>query len=658
MNKLISLLTIFVIIIASPIYAQDQTREYKAYKWEEAPKLTNTDLDTSNNSIVIFNKSFHEYVYEGDILYEYKTIHKRVKLITNVGIEKNNKVYIPLQDKDEVVMEKARVIKNDGSIRELKSDEIKEAYDQESGTKYHYFAFEGIEIGCEIEYLYCIKQFPSLNGSVNTIQLSVPILSSETKYITPINLIFKFKSYNGCPDAVYDTTEKERNVWVIKKDSIPRLKEEESSALNANMMKYAMKLDRNTSNGKKDIYSYGPIASKIYDNIYNNLDSKDLKAINSVIKDMKLDETNEEAKIRAVENYLKTNFIYHESDDPDKLLLPKIVSNKAYNDFGAVKLFANIFTKLDIETEIVLTCDRFENKFDKDFECYSYLDKYLIYFPKIKKYLYPADNFTRLGFPDNVYVNTYGLFIKGVSMGDYKTGLGKIKFIQGAKYDESMDMLNITANITQDFADTKLEIVREMKGYDASYYQPFFDFIKEADKLKEFSESIIKYIDKEGTIENLTFENKGGNFLGQKPLIAKADLKSDYFVEKAGNKYLFKAGMLIGPQMELYKKEERKLPLEFPYTHGYIRTIVFNIPDGYKISNLNQLKIKETYIRKDNDTTMAFISDYKLENNKVTVFISEYYKEYEYALSEFEEYRRVANASANFNKVVLVFEKN
>ncbi|MEI7596323.1 MAG: DUF3857 domain-containing protein [Bacteroidota bacterium] len=657
MKKLTFLFTFAAILIASTLNAQTTERRYLNYNWEENPKLTNTDLDTSNNSIVIFSKNYNEYVYENSVLCEYKTTHKRVKLITHVGIESNNKVYIPLLEDDKAITEKARVIKNDGTIRELKKDEIKEGYEQESGTKFHYFAFEGIEIGCEIEYLYCIKRDPSLNGSIVTIQLGIPILHSEIKYITPGNLGFKFKSYNGCPDAVYDTTEKENNVWVINKDSIPRLKDEDGAALEANKMKYAFKLNSNSANGKKDIYAYGPVASDLYDGIYNKNESKDTKAINSLIKEMKLDANNEEAKIRLVENYLKTNFIYYESSEPDKSILLKVIANKAYNDFGAAMLFANVFKALDIEHELVLTSDRFETKFDKEFECYTYLSKYLIYFPKIKKYLSPADNFTRLGFPNTENINNYGLFIKTVSMGDYNTGLGKIKFIQGAKYDESLDILKINVDIPQDFTDTKLQITREMTGYQAANYQPFFDFIKEADKLKEFSESIIKYIDKEGTIENLTFENNKGNFLGQKPLIAKANIKSDYFFEKAGSKYLFKAGLLIGPQQELYKKEERKLPLEFPYSHGYIRNIAFNIPDGYKISNLDQLKINEVFVKDGKDTTMSFNSNYVVENNKVTISITEYYNEYGYPVSEFEEYRRVANASANFNKVVLVFEK-
>lgn len=656
MKKLTLLFAIFAFISVGTIKAQAPEMKFKSYDWEASPKLTKTNSDTSNSSIVIFTKTFFEFVYEENALWGYKTIHKRIKLVTNTGIENNNKVYIPVTDVDKVTVEKARVIKKDGSIVELKKEDFKEAYDQESGTKYHYFAFEGVEIGCEIEYLYCIRHNPYLSGSLITVQLGIPILHAEFVYITPLNLGLKFKSYNGFPTAEIDTTEKERNLWSMKIDSIPRLKEEMGCALDANMMKYAVKLNSNTYNGKKDLYSYGPVASDIYERIHK-VESKETKAINNLIKTMKIEATDEEGKIRSVENYIKKNFIYTDSEDPNKALLLKIIDNKSFNDYGSIKLFVNLFKELGIEYEIVLTSNRFDVKFDKEYECYPFLDKYLLYFPKIKKFLSPDDNFTRLGFPNTVVINNYGLFIKSISMGDYNTGLGKIKFITGAKYSESDDKLDINMNIPTDFSDTKLEIVRAMTGHQAANYQAIFDFIKEEDKLKEFSESIIKYIDSEGTIENLVFENNEGCYLGVKPLIAKANLKSDYFFEKAGDKYLFKAGMLIGPQQELYKKEERKLPLEFPYGHSYTRFITFNIPEGFKVSNLEQLKINEVYVKDGKDTTMAFTSNYKVENNKVTVSIDEYYTEFTYALSEFEDYRRVANASANFNKVVLVFEK-
>jgi hypothetical protein len=54
---------------------------------------------------------------------------------------------------------------------------------------------------------------------------------------------------------------------------------------------------------------------------------------------------------------------------------------------------------------------------------------------------------------------------------------------------------------------------------------------------------------------------------------------------------------------------------------------------------------------------MGFISSYTIEGNKLVITIHEYYKEINYAKSRAENYRKVINASADFNKVVLVIEK-
>ena len=656
MKNIILTFTVIFFVFINQLKAQEKELKYANYDWESSPKLANIKYDTSNHSVVIFDKVINEYAYDKEALALFKIVHKRIKLITNIGIERNNKIYIPVNEEDKVIREKARVIKKDGQIRELNKSEIKEGVDDDSKQKYQYFAFEGVEAGCEIEFYYYIKKAPVLNGALFTLQFDYPTLHEEFKFITPKNLFLKFKNFNGCNEITRDTAEKEVNVWNLKNDSIPKLKEEEASAYKADKMMFAMKLDRNSYTGKKDLFSYGEISSSFYDRVYNNIESKDQKAIKSLCKEIKLDEANEESKIRSIENYLKTNFIYSKTEDAEKSNISKIISNKSYNDLGAIRIMANVFKNFEIEHELVITSNRYELKFDKEYESYIFLDEYLFYFPKIKKFLMPNDNFTRLGFPESSLINNYGLFIKGISMGDFNTGIGKIKFIDGAKCNESHDKLILDAIITSDFQDTKFDVTREMTGYLAASYQPYFNFIKEEDKLKEFSESIIKYIDKEGKIENLVIENKGANFLAQKPFIAKAKLTSNYFFEKAGPKYLFKVGMLIGPQMEMYKKEERKLPVEFPFPHNYIRTISFNIPDGYKVSNLDLININEVYVR-NGDTTMAFTSKYKIENNKVIIDVVEFYKEYQYTSKEFEEYRRVGNASANFNKVVFVFEK-
>ena len=47
--------------------------------------------------------------------------------------------------------------------------------------------------------------------------------------------------------------------------------------------------------------------------------------------------------------------------------------------------------------------------------------------------------------------------------------------------------------------------------------------------------------------------NGDPKLFGIKPLQFIIDFKSDAFIEKAGNKYLFKVGELIGQQIQLYQ---------------------------------------------------------------------------------------------------------
>jgi len=54
---------------------------------------------------------------------------------------------------------------------------------------------------------------------------------------------------------------------------------------------------------------------------------------------------------------------------------------------------------------------------------------------------------------------------------------------------------------------------------------------------------------------------------------------------------------------------------------------------------------------------MGFVSSYKIVNNVLEVYIMETYRELKYPLSEFETFKKVINASADFNKIVLLLEK-
>ena len=110
--------------------------------------------------------------------------------------------------------------------------------------------------------------------------------------------------------------------------------------------------------------------------------------------------------------------------------------------------------------------------------------------------------------------------------------------------------------------------------------------------------------------------------------------------------------------MELYQEGKQEFPIQQVYCRAYHREINFNIPEGYKVQNLDDIIIVEEFTPSISDKpTLVFKSSYTQEGNTVKVVIDEYYDVLDLPKEEFDDYRRVINAAADFNKVVLILTK-
>ena len=140
------------------------------------------------------------------------------------------------------------------------------------------------------------------------------------------------------------------------------------------------------------------------------------------------------------------------------------------------------------------------------------------------------------------------------------------------------------------------------------------------------------------------------------PLIISGALSGDMLVIRAGNDILFKIGEMIGKQAEMYHEKDRVLPIETETTRSYDRELSLEIPDGFEISNLEDLKMKVELIQ-DGETDAYFYSDYTITDNKLTVKCTEGYKKLFYPVEKYSEYVDVINAAADFNKIVLILKR-
>ncbi|KGL62699.1 DUF3857 domain-containing protein [Polaribacter sp. Hel1_85] len=648
-SLLVALLFTFLIAVAQ------ENPYFESYDWDETPNYKIEEANTEE-MIAVKEKTVTEFYFQKEDLVEYYLEHKVLWLNSDDAIEEYNKIYLPFSSQAELQVNKARVITPEGKLINLDKSKILTAEDEETGRTYKYYALEGITKGSFIEYMYVVKRPPSYTGKKFYIQDSYYKDKVEFDLFSPSNLLFKFKSFNDLAEVEKDTLTTEKLHYKLHVNKVNKLESEYQAPYNASRAFIVYKMDKNTAGSGADMISYNNVAQNLYNRYYVEYSKKTADLINDFIKELELPENaDEESIVRKLDYYIKTNVYSQDVYNDDLKDLDQILTQKVANETGIIKLYIAVLRTLNINHELVLTTDRKQIKFDTEFEATNFLTDYLLYFPKAKKYLSPNASGTRYGFPMPYLMDNYGLFMKEVTIGDFKSAVGKIKYIAPVKAEEVVDVMKVIINFNEEnLTENSINFDRAFSGYYAMNIQPFMHLIQGEDR-EEMVDSFIESITKEFEITNRKLVNDDSELFGVKPLQFIIDFTTEAFVEKAGRKYLFKLGDLIGQQIQLYQEKERVLPLEEQFHRSYFRTLTINIPEGYKITNLEDINIDNSF-SKNGKELFSFKSFYKLEGNTVTITADEHYRENIVQVDMYEEYRTVINSAADFNKIVLLLE--
>lgn len=606
--------------------------------------------------VVLMEKRMYEMHYNAkNQLEAYMLIHKILWVNSDDAIDANNKIYLPYSQASDMIKQKVRVINSQGKVINMSNSSIKESKDDESEKTYKYFATEGVDKGSKIEYYFVLKYYPDFSGSRITLQSSNMKENVDVTIITPSNLVMKCKSYNGLPEMELDSSETEMNVLHLHVDTMAALEDEPFSNSDANLQYVLYKLSKNTYAGSNEVVTFSKYAQSIYEVTYIDISSSVKKKLQKVLKDADIESYKDtESKVRNLEEYIKTAFRISDQKVNAAEDLSSVCDNKVADEYGLLRLYIALFNLLDIDAQVVITNNRYDMYFDPEFESFIFLEDMLLYFPDLDKYMVLGDVFSRLGYINTGYLNNYGLFLKQVEIGGVKTAISQVKKIEPLPYDKVEDNMRVEVDLNKNISSPEYTFHREQTGYYAQSTQVIYDYV-DADTKKKIDEGQVKDVTENMTVEHVDLTNTGSKFFGVKPLITNARFTSTEFVEKAGDNYLFNVGLLIGPQAEIYNEKPRVMEIENGFNRGYHRVIIFTIPDGYVCDNLNDLNI-DVYQEREGERTMAFTSSYTVNGNTVEVTVDEYYKLLTLPVSEFEEYRSVINASANFNKISLVLQ--
>jgi hypothetical protein len=515
---------------------------------------------------------------------------------------------------------------------------------------------EGLEKGCEIEYYYTRKRPVSYFGR-ELLQQDFPIISSDFRLISPDRLKFDVKPYNFTA-PVTDTVINGKRIAECMATETPGAEEEKYAAVVANLKRVEYKLSYNeeTQKGVR-LFTWNELAKRVFGIYTTTTDKENTKTAAMVTANGWDKLQGEVAKIIAVESFVKKTYAYDENlDSDDAAKLETVLQNKIGGTIGTMRLYSAIFKNLGIDFQFVLTGDREKYVIDKNFENWDNCDHPLFYFPAEHKFLAPTRPDFRYPWILPDWGETNGLFCKQTSIGTFSTAIAEVKNVPLEDYTRSFDNIESNLGLNSTLDSMNVDVKLGYAGYIANEYRDALNLSNEEQKTKLLKEMAKDFAGS----DNLKFsEVLGQDYANEntdQPLVMHFKTATDGFIEQAGNKLLVKIGMAIGPQEEMYQEKPRQDPISIEFSHFEERTITFTIPDGYTINNPNDLKINQTY-SENGELSMGFVSDYEIKGNQLKIHVMEQYRKTSYPVSVFPDFRRVIDASSDFNKVVLVLEK-
>lgn len=632
------------------VYAGIATAQiYSTYNWEASPKVAAVTMEEAEHpAVIISHMQFSELVIGNGSANSFVTEHKIIHVNTQAGIEKFNKVYIPLRNSSEVISIKVRSIDPSGKITNLQKENLKELNNVEGYGNFKIFAVEGITIGGDIEYLYTVKSSPDMYGR-KLFQTSVPVRAASFALIFPRSAEYSARSYNGLPQPVVQDYGNNKNSISIAVANVPAALEEEYSSEASERMRLDYKFESNAM--LNEPFTWEKMGSQL---LKNSHDPKGSGKVTKLIKSLNLGQASEEEKIKKLEQYIKTNFTIKDGNTPAYNDIKEVLSTNVGSDAGILKLYLAALAELNINTQLIFTLPRKQGSIDNDFPTPLVLQEALLFFPAYRTYLAPTVKYLRYGpAPDNIAGNS-GLFIT------YNNQMGRLDFHKC--YVQKIDILSHEHNKQGVNATIRIkngvpEVIAETfwQGYRAALYRGIYQNTQGVQR-----EDFMKNVTLSG-IDNLSITKRsteGEDVNLSSDVDSFFKIKTECVVpailEMAGNDYLVSIGKVIGKQSELYQEHKRQTNIYLPTIANYFHELALEIPEGYTCAGQEAAKIHNQVKDENQNVVMEFISDYRIEGNKLIIKVHEVYKELYLKKEKYDDFRAVINSAADFNKLVVV----
>ena len=361
-------------------------------------------------------------------------------------------------------------------------------------------------------------------------------------------------------------------------------------------------------------------------------------------------EINEYNIANKIDDYVKNNFTISENDNVSLNNINYILENNTSNDFSIIQVYTQLLTAAGINYEIVITSNRYYNRFDSEFFDPNMLREFLIYFPKEKKYIAPNRLEYRIGEAPFDLLGNYGIYIDR---------LLDFYFSEIIQSDQSYSRIkrNIKVEFERKLKKIVIDEYQEYSGHWAINNRSLLHFSDE-EGLAAFKD----YLTATG-IENkkvINYEIINAELFQKNyntPFIVNSKISTESLTTKIKNGYEVKIGKVIGMQSQLYEEIDRFHPIEITYPNQYDYRIVVKIPKGYIIRGLEGLVFNKSYISLMGNKICKFESNYEINETELVISIQEFYKTLRYQKNRYNEFRDVINSASDFYNTSIKFMK-
>lgn len=622
---------------------------YKHHDWEKKPTFIElSEEDNKLHSVAIKEKYLIQYYSGvlGNTFRLFETKHSIIRINTDKGINKHNRVYIPTRNVLNVIDIKARVVQKNGSTKYLNKENIKELKNVKNYGNFKIFAIEGVTVSSQLEFIYTLELSPSRLGAV-VVQKNYKVNNAEVIIRKPSTYKYRIKSYNKFPEMEIKKVDGNKEALTAVISNIEAMTDEGSASTDANRMKVAYQV----TNGYLDN------DTTKWDNLENNIRTNFIlikpskyksliKHYSKFIKD-KPRETNTQI-INTICNYIYSNYNIKKGNDYNLSNLRNIVTKKQATEQGIIKLFSCLLNYENIDYQIGLTSNRYYHKFDKNFFSNLNLQVVLLYFPKQKKYITPSNYNSRLNFAPKKTITNYGVFI-GKHSSDYKK-------IAPPKATENTVERSYLIEIDTVNTIPKVTCKHKLTGYRASNSRYAYKYYKNKDLNKYKGFTAVSGIE-DFEFSNFEVLNDDISLTSKNiPYKLNYSYKAESLIEDLGNDFLLNFGKVIGTQGEFYQEAERVNPVEISALITYSYVIKIKIPEGYEIKNIEDAEINKA-LNIDNDLACSFVSKAKIEKGFAIITATEIYNKIHMELQYYDGYKDVVNAAFDFSKKSLLLKK-